>query len=110
MNNITMAYRGLFSFMSKYGGREYGVIMKLLFHEVRDLGLFYLIVPLYMASILQVTSWSKMAALPPAHTLKFKLLGLKEWKRWCKRSAAADFSGRFHLSSIGQNLETWPQL
>lgn len=85
--------------------------MMFLFHEeVRDLGLCYLIVPLCMASILQVTSWYKMAALPPAHTLKFQLSGWKEWKRWCKRSTAADFSGRFYLQSIGQNLETWPQL
>lgn len=64
--------RSLFSFMSKSGGRQYEVIMKVLFHEdLRDPGLFYLIVPLCVASIPNVTSWSKMASLPPANTLKF---------------------------------------
>lgn len=84
--------RSLFSLMSKSGGRQYEVIMKILFYEyLRDPGLFYLTAPLCMASIPKVTSWSNMAALPPANTLKFQPSGKKEWKIWSKESTTGDF-------------------
>lgn len=65
--------------MSKFRGRQYTVILKVLFHEdLWDTSLLYQIIPLCLASIAKVTSWSKMAALPLANTLKFQPSGKKE--------------------------------